>query len=60
MPHKASLAEIHLSNITACLKPAVTLLNELNQSFGTPFLPAIAGTVLSLVTAGQVSNGWLY
>ncbi|KAJ7879412.1 hypothetical protein B0H13DRAFT_1892221 [Mycena leptocephala] len=26
MLHKASLAEIHLSNITACLKPTVTLL----------------------------------
>ncbi|KAJ7482419.1 hypothetical protein FB451DRAFT_1364518 [Mycena latifolia] len=51
-----TVAEIRLNNIITCLAPVITLLNELSDAFGTPFVPAISNTTLSLMTAVQLAN----
>ncbi|KAJ7480773.1 hypothetical protein FB451DRAFT_1446803 [Mycena latifolia] len=43
--------EIRLNSIITCLTPAVKILEEVNDAFGTPFIQAIANTTLSLITA---------
>ncbi|KAF7333080.1 hypothetical protein MVEN_02372900 [Mycena venus] len=53
MPHQPTVAEIRTNTIVAYLAPAVTLLNELNDAFGSPFLPAITNTTQSLITIVQ-------
>ncbi|KAJ6549262.1 hypothetical protein DFH09DRAFT_1087018 [Mycena vulgaris] len=53
MPLQPSVTEIRLNNIIACLKPAVGMLNMLNDSFGTPFIPAISSTPLALIAEVQ-------
>ncbi|KAJ7896709.1 hypothetical protein B0H14DRAFT_3605161, partial [Mycena olivaceomarginata] len=53
MPRQPTVTEIHLDNITACLTPALTLLNELNDSFSPPFLQSISNTIRSLINAVQ-------
>ncbi|KAJ7482712.1 hypothetical protein FB451DRAFT_1442334 [Mycena latifolia] len=53
MSRQPPTADIRLNNTIACLNPAVALLNELSDAFGTPFLPAISNTTLSLITAVQ-------
>ncbi|KAJ7122181.1 hypothetical protein C8R44DRAFT_919353 [Mycena epipterygia] len=52
MPHQPT-TEIRLKNIIASLAPLVPLLNEISDSFGTPFVRAISNTTLSLITAVQ-------
>ncbi|KAJ7452558.1 hypothetical protein FB451DRAFT_1374030 [Mycena latifolia] len=47
------VAEIRLNNTITYLVPVITLLNELSDAFGTPFVPAISNTTLSLMTAVQ-------
>ncbi|KAJ7111248.1 hypothetical protein C8R44DRAFT_883073 [Mycena epipterygia] len=42
-----------LQNLISYLTPAVTLLNELHDGFGTPFIPVISNTTLSLIAALQ-------
>jgi hypothetical protein len=54
MPRQSTVIEIRLDNITACLTPIVTLLNELNDAFGPPFIQPISNTILSLITTVQV------
>ncbi|KAJ7486552.1 hypothetical protein FB451DRAFT_1534404, partial [Mycena latifolia] len=51
MSRQPSVAEIRLTNTIACLTPAISLLNGLSDAFGTPFVPAISNTTLSLITA---------
>ncbi|KAJ7885238.1 hypothetical protein B0H13DRAFT_1889659 [Mycena leptocephala] len=53
MPRQPSVTEIRLENIKACLAPAVTLLNELNDAFGPSFVQPISNTVQSLISAVQ-------
>ncbi|KAJ7493580.1 hypothetical protein FB451DRAFT_1164474 [Mycena latifolia] len=53
MPHEPTATVIHLNSIVDCLTPAIPLLNELNDSFGAPFLQAISNTTLSLITGVQ-------
>ncbi|KAJ7479550.1 hypothetical protein FB451DRAFT_1365343 [Mycena latifolia] len=53
MSRQPSGAEIHLNNTIACLTPAISLLNELSDAFGTPFVPAISNTTLSLINMIQ-------
>ncbi|KAJ7083751.1 P-loop containing nucleoside triphosphate hydrolase protein [Mycena epipterygia] len=53
MPHQPTVADIRLNGIIACLNPTVTLLNELTDAFGTPFIRAISSTTLSLIIAVQ-------
>ncbi|KAJ7087488.1 hypothetical protein C8R44DRAFT_893193 [Mycena epipterygia] len=53
MPHQPTLTDLRLNNIIACLGPTVTLLNEVNDAFGIPFLKAISSTTVSLINAVQ-------
>ncbi|KAJ7302608.1 hypothetical protein DFH08DRAFT_826489 [Mycena albidolilacea] len=54
MPRQPTVTETRITNITACLTPALTLLNELNDAFGPPFIQPISNTVLSLMAMVQV------
>ncbi|KAJ7146629.1 hypothetical protein C8R44DRAFT_724378 [Mycena epipterygia] len=53
MPPRTTVTKISLDNIIACLTPIIPLLNEFSDSFGTPFIPAIANTTVSLITLVQ-------
>ncbi|KAJ7451897.1 hypothetical protein FB451DRAFT_1524447 [Mycena latifolia] len=53
MSRQPSVTEIRLNSIIACLTPTLALLDELNDTFGTPFVPAISNTTLSLISAVQ-------
>ncbi|KAF7358129.1 hypothetical protein MVEN_00861000 [Mycena venus] len=53
MPRQPTVTEIRLANITTCLTPALTLLSELNDAFGSPFIQPISKTVLSLMSMVQ-------
>lgn len=56
MPPQHSVLDNRLRNIVTCLTPAVTFLKDLHDTFGTPFITAIAGTTLSLMAIVQVSD----
>ncbi|KAJ7711081.1 hypothetical protein B0H14DRAFT_2645936 [Mycena olivaceomarginata] len=61
MPRQPTVTEIRLTSITACLTPALTLLNELNDAFGPPFIQPISNTVVSLMAMVQLitlGNSW--
>ncbi|KAJ7744306.1 hypothetical protein B0H14DRAFT_2637294 [Mycena olivaceomarginata] len=45
--------KIDLANITTYLTPAVTLLTELNDAFGPPFVQPIAGAIQGLMNIVQ-------
>ncbi|KAJ7441440.1 hypothetical protein B0H11DRAFT_2307802 [Mycena galericulata] len=53
MPHQPTITETRINNIITGLKPAVTLLNEIQDAFGTPFVQAISNTTLALMTTIQ-------
>ncbi|KAJ7466390.1 hypothetical protein FB451DRAFT_1485262 [Mycena latifolia] len=53
MSRRTTLADIRLDNTIAYLTPVIALLNDLTDAFGTPFVPAISNTTLSLITAIQ-------
>ncbi|KAJ7467660.1 hypothetical protein FB451DRAFT_1369314 [Mycena latifolia] len=53
MSPQPTVADIRLNNTITCLAPVITLLNELSDAFGTPFVPAITNTTLSLITVVQ-------
>ncbi|KAJ7849420.1 hypothetical protein B0H14DRAFT_3138001, partial [Mycena olivaceomarginata] len=53
MPHQSPVTEIRLNNIKGCLTPALTLLKELNDAFGPPFIQSIANTIESLIDIVQ-------
>jgi hypothetical protein len=40
MPHQPTVTDIRFNTIIACLTPAVTLLNELNDASGPPICSA--------------------
>jgi hypothetical protein len=54
MLRQSTLAEIRVTNIVQCLSPALTLLKELNDAFGPPFIQPIANTIESLIGMAQV------
>jgi hypothetical protein len=54
MPRQSTVTEIHLNNIKGCLTPALTLLKELNDAFGPPFIQPTANTIESLIDMVQV------
>ncbi|KAJ7462879.1 hypothetical protein FB451DRAFT_1370816 [Mycena latifolia] len=54
MSRQPSVTEIRLNNIIACLTPTLALLYELSNTFGTPFVPAISNTTLSLISVVQL------
>ncbi|KAJ6555557.1 hypothetical protein DFH09DRAFT_1280335 [Mycena vulgaris] len=53
MPNQPTVTEIRMNFIVACLIPAATLLNDLSDAFGTPFVQAISSTTQSLITGVQ-------
>jgi hypothetical protein len=56
MPRQPSGAETRLTNITACLTPALALLNALNDVFGPPFVQPVSSATLALIKTVQVIN----
>ena len=54
MPHQPTIVDSRFVIIVACLEPAIELMDEIDDAFGTPFTLAIANTTSSLVTAVQV------
>ncbi|KAJ7131116.1 hypothetical protein C8R44DRAFT_850016 [Mycena epipterygia] len=53
MPQQPTVTEIRMNAVLAGLTPMVTLLNEVMDAFGTPFMRAISSTTLSLITSVQ-------
>jgi hypothetical protein len=58
MTHQ-STAETRLSILVTYLVPVVTLLDELSDVSGISFVPHISRMTLLLITAVQVSDGFL-
>jgi hypothetical protein len=56
MPRHNIVTEARLNTITVYLTPALALLDELNDAFGSSFVQPISKTALSLITAVQVRN----
>lgn len=56
MLRQTAIADIGLDNIIARLTLAVTLLKELNDAFGPPFVQPISNTIESLLQIVQVWN----
>jgi hypothetical protein len=54
MPCQSTLTEICITNIVEYLTPILTLLKELNDAFGPPFIQPIANTIESLIGIAQV------
>jgi hypothetical protein len=54
MPRQSTRTEIRVTNIVQCLTPALTLLKDLDDAFGPPFIQPIANTIESLITMAQV------
>jgi hypothetical protein len=54
MPRQSTLTEIRVTNIVQYLTPALTLLKELNDAFGPPFIQSIANTIESVISMAQV------
>ncbi|KAJ7831391.1 hypothetical protein B0H14DRAFT_3872228 [Mycena olivaceomarginata] len=53
MPRQSTVTEMRLNNIKDYLNPALTLLKELNDAFGPPFIQPIANTIESLIDIAQ-------
>jgi hypothetical protein len=53
MPRQLTDAKTRLNIIATHLTPAVTLLDELNHTFGSTFVQQISMTTLTLITAVQ-------
>jgi hypothetical protein len=56
MPRQLTVTETRLNTITAYLTPAIQLLDEVNDAFGSSFLRPISKTTLSLIVGVQVTN----
>jgi hypothetical protein len=54
MVRQSTLTKIRVTNIVQCLAPTLTLLKELNDAFGPPFIQSIANTIESLISMVQV------
>jgi hypothetical protein len=54
MPRQPTATETHLEMIVACLAPGLTVLKELNDTFGPPFIQMISNTIETLIDMVQV------
>ena len=54
MPRPPTATEIRLENLADCLAPTIEVLNELNETFSSPFVQPISNTVASLLKLVQV------
>ncbi|KAJ7720182.1 hypothetical protein B0H16DRAFT_1793701 [Mycena metata] len=53
MPRQHAITEARIYGLIACLTPAVTLLDKLDDTFGPPFIRPIVKTVQALITGVQ-------
>ncbi|KAJ7134000.1 hypothetical protein C8R43DRAFT_1110272 [Mycena crocata] len=53
MPREPTVFDIRSNNIITCSKLAVSLLNDIHDAYGTPFVQAIANTTLSILDTIQ-------
>ncbi|KAJ7886832.1 hypothetical protein B0H14DRAFT_1295912 [Mycena olivaceomarginata] len=53
MPHRPTVADVRLDKIIGLLTPTLTLLRELNDAFGPPFIQTISSTVEALINMVQ-------
>ncbi|KAJ7472977.1 hypothetical protein B0H11DRAFT_2236857 [Mycena galericulata] len=53
MSRQPTVTETRINNVVTSLKPAVTLLTEIHDAFGTPFVQAISNTTLASITIIQ-------
>ncbi|KAJ7472861.1 P-loop containing nucleoside triphosphate hydrolase protein [Mycena galericulata] len=53
MPRQPTVTETRVNNVIACLKPAIPLLNDVHDAYGTPFVQAILNTSVALIAAIQ-------
>ncbi|KAJ7728887.1 hypothetical protein B0H16DRAFT_1428417, partial [Mycena metata] len=53
MPRRPTATEIRISSIAACLTPALALLSDVNDTFGTPFIQPIIKTTEALIAGIQ-------
>ncbi|KAJ6453564.1 hypothetical protein C8R45DRAFT_1192803 [Mycena sanguinolenta] len=53
MPRQPTVTEIRLKSLIASLTPAVTVLNELDDTFAPPFILPISNTITSLIKLVQ-------
>ncbi|KAJ7142703.1 hypothetical protein C8R44DRAFT_726033 [Mycena epipterygia] len=56
MPLQTIVTQTRLDNMIAGLTPIISLLNEFSDAFGSPFIPAISNTTLSLITLVQFQS----
>ncbi|KAJ7309433.1 hypothetical protein DFH08DRAFT_823376 [Mycena albidolilacea] len=54
MPRRSTLTEIHVTNIVESLTPVLTLLGELDDAFGPPFIKPIVNTIEDLISMAQL------
>ncbi|KAJ6472073.1 hypothetical protein C8R45DRAFT_1104280 [Mycena sanguinolenta] len=53
MPRQPTVTEFRLESLASCLAPIVTVLNELHDAFGSPFVQPISDRVVSLIKLVQ-------
>ncbi|KAJ6573191.1 hypothetical protein DFH09DRAFT_1312440 [Mycena vulgaris] len=53
MPRQPTVAQVRFNNIITCLSAAVNTLDIISKTLETPFLPAIASTMNSLLLSVQ-------
>ncbi|KAJ7924581.1 hypothetical protein B0H13DRAFT_2315299 [Mycena leptocephala] len=53
MPRQPTVSETRLKNLAAYLTPALALLDEITDAFGSSFIQPISKTTLSLFTTGK-------
>ncbi|KAJ7038059.1 hypothetical protein C8F04DRAFT_1328104 [Mycena alexandri] len=54
MPRRSNATEVRIKDITARLTPALTLLSEVGNTFGTPFIQPIVKTAEALIAGIKV------
>lgn len=55
-PTQPTITDIRVNNIISTLSPLVSVLEEISNAFGTPFMKAIVHTTQSLLTAIRAND----
>ncbi|KAJ7763345.1 hypothetical protein B0H16DRAFT_1455203 [Mycena metata] len=56
MPRQPTAVGTRLQEVVSCLRPAIVLLGDLSDAFGTPFVPIISSTVDALIGAVETAK----
>ncbi|KAJ7757951.1 hypothetical protein B0H16DRAFT_1457517 [Mycena metata] len=56
MPRQPTAVGTRLQEVVSCLRPAIVLLGDLSDAFGTPFVPIISSTVDALTSAVETAK----